>query len=40
MDKLVNSPDALIKMIRIYVDTFLELMHLRVLEVLGMTKGV
>lgn len=28
MDKLINSPDVLIKIIRIYVDTFLELMHL------------
>lgn len=28
MDKLVNSPDVLIKIIRIYVDTFFKLMQL------------
>lgn len=28
MDKLVNAPEVLIKIIRIYVDAFLKLMHL------------
>lgn len=28
MDKLVNAPEVLIKIIRIYVDTFLKLMRL------------
>lgn len=42
MDKLVNSSHFPVKIIRIYVDTFLELqcIYPRVLKVFGMTEGV